>query len=300
VVLVVLAVFGLSEAVGLLPGAYQRVGQMRRAAQRLREVAETRPALPEPAVASAPGATPDLHFEQVRLRYRADGPLVLDGIDLAIPPGETVLITGRSGAGKTSLAAVALRLVAPETGEARVGGVPVAQLRYHDLYAQFGALTQETTLFADSLAENLRLVDPDATDAALRAALFTAGLDDFVATLADGLDTRVGEGGAKLSGGQARRLALTRVILRDPPLVILDEPFRGLDHDTIARLRERLAPWLATRAALIIAHDTSTAPPATRHYRLRAGRLVEAAPSRDGPPPTAARSIATGSPPPTG
>ncbi|MFW2133637.1 amino acid ABC transporter ATP-binding/permease protein, partial [Ectothiorhodospira haloalkaliphila] len=273
VVLVILATLGLSEALGMLPGAYQRVGQIRSAARRLLDVANTRPALEEPKTPVAPASCEGLQLRQVVLRYGEQGPPVLQGIDLDVNTGETVLITGASGAGKTSILSVALRLVAPQEGEARVAGVPVQDMSYQDLYSQLGALTQETVLFADTMANNLRLARPEATEEQLHQALFIAGLDDFVQTLGQGLDTQVGEGGALLSGGQARRLALARLILRDPPLVILDEPFRGLDPATIIRLRERMAPWLAQRAALVIAHEEATAPMADRHYRLERGQL---------------------------
>lgn len=273
VVLVILATLGLSEALGMLPGAYQRVGQIRSAARRLLDVANTRPALEEPKTPVAPASCEGLQLRQVVLRYGEQGPPVLQGIDLDVNTGETVLITGASGAGKTSILSVALRLVAPQEGEARVAGVPVQDMSYQDLYSQLGALTQETVLFADTMANNLRLARPEATEEQLHQALFMAGLDDFVQTLGQGLDTQVGEGGALLSGGQARRLALARLILRDPPLVVLDEPFRGLDPATIIRLRERMAPWLAQRAALVIAHEEATAPMADRHYRLERGQL---------------------------
>ncbi|MCG5536127.1 thiol reductant ABC exporter subunit CydC [Ectothiorhodospira mobilis] len=289
VVLVVLGALGLGEAVAMLPGAYQRVEQMRAAARRLLEVAHTRPALPEPPCPVSPGDRGALALQEVTLRYRETAAPILDRVSLEVNPGEIVLVTGESGAGKTSLASVALRLVAPQSGEARLGGVPVADMRYRDLYNHVGVLTQETVLFADSIAANLRLADPQADDARLHRALHLAGLDDFVATLEQGLDTPVGEGGALLSGGQARRLALARLILREPRVVILDEPFRGLDGATIARLRSRLTPWLASRATLVIAHEAAMAPPATRHYRLQGGRLeaVEIASASASAPSTA-------------
>ncbi|MBK1690824.1 thiol reductant ABC exporter subunit CydC [Ectothiorhodospira mobilis] len=282
VVLVVLGALGLGEAVAMLPGAYQRVEQMRAAARRLLEVAHTRPALPEPAYPIPPGERGGLALHEVTLRYREGIPPVLDRVSLKVDPGEIVLVTGESGAGKTSLVSVALRLVAPQSGEARLAGVPVADMSYRELYDHVAVLTQETVLFADSIAANLRLADPQADDARLHQALHLAGLEDFVATLEQGLDTPVGEGGALLSGGQARRLALARLILREPRVVILDEPFRGLDGATIERLRTRLTPWLAARATLVIAHETAVAPPATRHYRLQDGRL-EAVEATSGP-----------------
>ncbi|MBK1673014.1 thiol reductant ABC exporter subunit CydC [Ectothiorhodospira shaposhnikovii] len=279
VVLLVLATLGLSEAVAMLPGAYQRLGQIRAAAARLLEVAHTRPSLPEPAHPQRPDGEGSLTLEGIRLRYGNDAPWILDGVDLSLQPGRSVLVTGASGAGKTSLTTVALRLVAPQAGEARVCGIPVQSMGYTDLYDTVGVLGQETVLFADTVAANLRLARPEADEETLREALFLAGLDDFIAALPQGLDTAVGEGGALVSGGQARRLALARLILKDAPVVILDEPFRGLDPATIERLRQRLTPWLSRRATLVIAHEPAMAPPCTTHYRLQEGRLQEMASS---------------------
>jgi ABC-type uncharacterized transport system YnjBCD ATPase subunit len=149
---------------------------------------------------------------------------VFDGLTLDVPQGARVALLGPSGAGKSSLAALALKVVAPQYGRVLLGGVDIATLAADDVRARIGWLAQATHLFDDTIRANLLLARPDADEAALWAALDAARIGEMVRALPDGLDTWVGEGGARLSGGQGRRLALARALLSPAPVLILDAP----------------------------------------------------------------------------
>lgn len=275
--LLVLGVLGLGEILGALPGAYHHLGRTRAAARRLLEAGNTRPAVIAPV---RPEPLPDrlgVRLRGVWFRHLPYAEPVLQDLALEIAPEEIVLVSGPSGAGKSTLADLLLRLAEPEAGAIELGGVPLERLDPADLYRRVGYLTQRTDLFSDTIVGNLRLAAPDASDEALRQALATACLDGLVATLPNGVDTWIGPHGRRLSGGQARRLALARLILRDPALVILDEPADGLDAATARQLTINLRRWLAGRTALVVSHEPERLQFGHRHLRLERGRLAAAA-----------------------
>ncbi len=271
--LVVLGALGLAEALTPLPGAWFQLGRTRAAARRLNEVAATEPLVPEPATPCSVSGEHSLALAGVSLRWFSHAPPVLNNLDWHLPAGETALLSGPSGVGKSTVAALFARLVVPDEGTVRLGGVSVTELAASTLYRELAVLTQRSELFADTIAGNLRVARPEATAGELWQALAIADLADTVATLPEELETLVGEGGARLSGGQARRLALARVILRDAPVVILDEPTAGLDADGCRRLAQRLDPWLAGRTALVVTHEPERLPLAGTHYSLRDGMM---------------------------
>jgi len=259
-VLAALAALAAGEALTALPGAWQHLGRIRAAARRLLEHAAR-------SEADGPTATPPrcdaalpLALEAVGFRHDNHEAPLLEGCDLRLDAGETVVVYGPSGCGKSTLLDLAAGLLAPQAGRVTVGGVPVHSLAEADRFACITYLLQRTELFADSVAGNLRIAAPEADDARLWRALHTAALDERIAAHPSGLDAWVGEGGARLSGGEARRLALARLVLVDAPVVLLDEPFHGLDDATAARVASRLEPWLAERTALVISHDPDAAP----------------------------------------
>lgn len=207
------------------------------------------------------GAAPlALSLRGVRAGYPGVARPVLDGIDLCVRAGEHVAITGASGAGKSTLLALVTGELRPAAGQ--VHAEPCTWL------------TQHTELFADSLRDNLRLADPQADDERLWTALAAAGLAEDVRGLAQGLDTPLGEGGLGLSGGQARRLALARLLLRPIPLWLLDEPTEGLDEATARDVLQRLQRHAADRTWLIATHLRREAELAERIVRLEQGRIV--------------------------
>lgn len=274
-VLLPLAVLGLGEALGAVPGAFVRLGHTRAAVRRL----EGQLAGPVVAVAPdpPPPATTGLAVEQATFRHAPAGDPVLEGASFTLAAGETLAVVGASGAGKSTLADLCAGLLVPERGRVLLGGVAVAGIAPRDRCRRVAYLTQRSELFDDSVAANLRLARPQADDAELWRALAVAGLDAFVRALPQGLATLVGEAGVRLSGGQARRLALARVVVADTPVVLLDEPLAGLDRATAQDVAGRLQVWLAGRTAVLAAHATAVLPHTGRALRIEHGRLVDTA-----------------------
>ena len=273
VVLMALAPLGLGELLGALPGGFIQLGRSRAAARRLNSQLNAEPAVSEPLSPRPTPAGTSLAFEAIVYGYGSRAEPVLTGLNLRIDAGERVAVVGRSGSGKSTLAGLALRLMDPDSGTVRLGETPVQDLGLSSLRARVGYLTQSTELLDSSLATNLRIAQPEASDGALWEALRIAGLAEFVQDLPRGLATGVGEGGARLSGGQARRLSLARVVLRDPAVVVLDEPLAGLDAATAEAVSRHLDDWLDRRTVLMLAHAGPALPPASRVLTLSDGAL---------------------------
>ncbi|MDX3314375.1 ABC transporter ATP-binding protein [Streptomyces sp. NPDC054884] len=206
--------------------------------------------------------------------YRPGHP-VLSGVDLTIRPGERVALVGASGAGKTTLARLVAGIQQPTEGAVLVGGVPPAELGPAGPGRTIALLTQETHVFAGSLADDLRVARPDATDDELRAALAHVEALDWAEALPDGLHTVVGDGGHRLSGAQTQALALARLMLADPPLVILDEATAEAGSAGARELEKAVARAVDGRTALIVAHRLSQAATADRIVVMDGGRVVE-------------------------
>lgn len=272
-VLVTLAAF---EAVAPLPLAWQLLGRTRAAARRVLEVAEATPAVLDPPAGRrrAVPASTAVAFEGVHFSYPRAARPALDGVDLAVPAGGRLGIAGPSGAGKSTLLALLLRFEDPGAGRITLGGVDLRDLAVADLHARIGVLSQATAILAGTLRENLEIAAPDAGDAALLDALGRAGLETFAAALPDGLDTWLGEAGVAVSGGEARRIALARVLLKDAPLLLLDEPTEGLDAETERAVLAALEPAMAGRTVIAISHRPAPLAAMQRVVRLEGGRVV--------------------------
>lgn len=251
VALVVFLVMAVFEATAPLPLAYQFLGRTKAAARRLNEIAEMRPRIGDPEHPVPLPGRHDLDFDAVTFGY---GKPVLDNIRLHLPEGRTVILLGPSGSGKSTLAQLALRLIDPDAGRVTLGGVDLRRLRQEDLHGRIAYVSQNAHLFAADIRDNLLIARPDATNDELWAALEIVDLADFVESLPNGILTWVGENGVLLSGGQARRLSLARALLKDAPVMILDEPTEGLDAATEARVMKALRPRLAGRTVLLITH----------------------------------------------
>ena len=273
-VFLVVAVF---EAAGGLPRAGALAGHATAAARRVLDAAEAAPAVAEPTVPLPLPADTTLRFEGVHFRWRPDHPPVFDGLSLEIPPASRVALLGPSGAGKSTLAALALKLAAAQQGRVLLGGTDLTRLPAAAVRARIGWLGQSTHLFDDTIRANLCLARPDADAAALWDALEAAQIAATVRALPDQLDSWVGEGGARFSGGQGRRLALARALLSPAPILILDEPCAGLDAETERAFFTTLNATAAGRTIVLIAHRLTGVERLDRIWRLSAGHAVAAA-----------------------
>jgi thiol reductant ABC exporter CydD subunit len=214
-------------------------------------------------------------FEQVSYQYAERDTPAIDAISFTIPPGQLTALVGASGAGKSTLASLLLRFIEPTSGQILVMGRPLSKISADEWRKQVAWVPQNPYLFQDSLAANLRLAKPDAAESDLVRACQQAGLMDFIATLPQGFETMIGERGARLSGGQAQRLALARAFLKDAPFLLLDEPTSSLDPGLEAELQQSVQTLMQGRTALVIAHRLSTVYQADQIMVLEAGRVVE-------------------------
>jgi ATP-binding cassette subfamily C protein CydC len=265
------------EAVGVLPRAGALAGHTGAAARRVLEVADEPVPVPDPAQPAPLPSGCALRFEAVHFRWQADRPEVFDGLTLDVPEGARVALLGPSGAGKSTLGALLLKVAAPQQGRILLGGVDIATLTAADLRSRMGWLSQQTHLFDDTIRANLLLARPDADEAALWDALDAAHIADVVRGLPDKLDTWVGEGGARFSGGQGRRLALARALLSPASVLILDEPCAGLDADTERAFFATMNEVASGRTIILIAHRLIGVERLDRIFRLSGGKAVAAA-----------------------
>ncbi|MGP4114963.1 thiol reductant ABC exporter subunit CydD [Streptomyces sp. 4N509B] len=283
---VVLVPLAAAEAVAGLPQAVQHRQRVTRAAERIHEITDARPAVREPARPVAAPASPfPLRVDGLAARYPgraregAVPALALDGIDLELTAGRRVAVVGPSGSGKSTLAHCLLRFLDPVRGgyTLGVGATPATELDGDAVRRAVGLCAQDAHLFASSLRENLRLARPDADEAALRAALSAARLLEWADGLPQGLDTPVGEHGARLSGGQRQRLALARALLADFPVLVLDEPAEHLDPPTADALTADLLAATQGRATVLITHRLAALSEETvdEVLVLDAGRVVQ-------------------------
>ena len=214
-----------------------------------------------------------IRFEDVSFAYPERG-LVLDGVSLELAPGETVALVGASGAGKSTVASLLLRLAEPTGGRITVGDVDLAACDAAAWRTQLAWVPQRVTLFRGTVADNIRLGDAGASDERVRAAARAAVADGFVAGLPAGYETVIGDGGRPLSAGQTRRIALARAFLRNAPVVVLDEPTADLDPESAELVGEAVARLGEGRTVLVIAHRPELVRRADRVVTLAGGRVV--------------------------
>jgi ATP-binding cassette, subfamily C, bacterial CydD len=249
-------------------------------AGRILDLLETPAAVQGDGVQVPPSpADATVRLEGVSFAYPSRPGLVLDRLDLELQPGETVALVGESGAGKSTVAALLLRLAEPTSGRVAVGGVRLADCRDDEWRRHVAWVPQQPALLRGTIADNIRLGDAGASDTEVRAAAELAGADAFVDSLPDGYETVVGDGGRPLSAGERRRLALARAFLRDAPLVILDEPTADLDPESAELVGEAIERLRGDRTVLVIAHRPELARHADRVVSLQGGRAIELAES---------------------
>ncbi len=283
-----LALFALGafEAVAPLPLAFQMLGEMLAAARRVFELADTPPGVADPLCGSAAGTAADngadagagasteaaasvvaggdahggsgggaaLEVRGLRMRYAPRAPWVLDGLDLDLPAGARLALVGASGAGKSSLLQVLTRLREYQQGSVRIGGRDLRELPGDDARARFAVVGQDDYLFHGTVLDNLLLANPLATPEQVHGACRAARLHEFIESLPEGYLSPLGEGGTRLSGGQARRLGIARALLKDAPVLLLDEPADALDAHTERELYEALSEAMRGRSVLLISH----------------------------------------------
>jgi len=233
-----------------------------------------------PTIQEGPGALPTpvrgaVRFEDVRFAY-AEGPEVLRGLDIDIPAGETHAVVGLTGAGKSTVVKLLLRLYEASEGRVTIDGVDVRDLTFRDLRGAIGLVSQDVFLFDGSVRDNIAYGDPDAPDEAIEEAARLAEAHDFIEALPQGYDTVVGERGQKLSGGQRQRLSIARAIVRNPAILVLDEATSSVDNETEAAIQRSLETVSRNRTTLAIAHRLSTIRHADRIHVLERGEVREA------------------------
>lgn len=216
----------------------------------------------------------EIRFEAVRFAYQANRPVLID-VSFSATPGSITAIIGPTGSGKSTLMALLLRLFEPESGTISIDGKELRKYQVDSLRRNIAIALQENVLFAMSLRDNIRYVAPDATDADVLHAVRIADMEDYVAGLPQGLDTVLADRGGKLSTGQKQRLSIARAVVRDTPILILDEPTAALDAETEHRVMQNLAEWGKDKVIFLITHRISTIRRADSILYLDGGRIVE-------------------------
>jgi ABC-type multidrug transport system fused ATPase/permease subunit len=280
------------EAVQPLSLALQQLAANQAAARRLFELIDAAPAVMDPDRASPSklpaSRQPDnygIEVRDLRFRYAPGEPLVLDGLSFSVPPGRHAAIVGPSGSGKSTIVNLLLRFWEIQEGQIRVSESELRESRADDTRALFGVVPQQVHLFNATLRDNLLLADPDATDDQIISACRQAQLDDLIRSLPLGYDTLIGENGLLLSGGERQRLAIARAILKNAPMLILDEATANLDAVSEQQIVRTLEPFMHNRTTLIISHS----PPRWGHVdqviTIENGRVIGVKASESAPMP---------------
>ena len=264
----------IAGAIGSFTGLYGDVQQAIGASGRVFQLLGEQP---ESTIGEVdlPGRIGSVRFQHVEFSYEGREATVLHDIDLEIPPGETLALVGPSGAGKSTIVQLIPRFYDVGSGTVEVDGVDVRSYPVHDLRARMAAVPQEVHLFSGTIAENLRIAKPDATDEELVEACTVANAHRFITEFPDRYDSIVGERGVKLSGGQRQRIAIARAVLADPEILILDEATSSLDAESEALVQEALGRLMAGRTTVVVAHRLSTVIDADRLVVIDGGRIVE-------------------------
>lgn len=257
-------------------GIFENIGMVQDGLQTISQPVTVTDRPGAPALKVTQGA---VRFENVRFHY-GEARNVIEGLNLAIRPGEKIGLIGPSGAGKSTLVNLLLRLYDVQGGQILIDDQDIAQVSQASLRAQIGMITQDTSLLHRSIRENLLYGRPDATDAQLQEAVRRARADEFIPHLSDaqgrtGLDAHVGERGVKLSGGQRQRIAIARVLLKNAPILIMDEATSALDSEVEAAIQESLETLMQGKTVIAIAHRLSTIARMDRLVVLDKGRVVE-------------------------
>jgi ATP-binding cassette, subfamily C, bacterial CydC len=272
---VALVVLGSFEAVAPLGAAFQVLGRSVGAGERVFEIADSEPQVTDPPEPLSLPEDGTLALDRVCFRYEEDGSPALRDVSFVLRPGSRVAVVGPSGSGKSTLVGLILRFWDPDSGEVRLGGRDVQEYAQEDLISRIGVVSQDTHVFNDTVRNNLLLADPEADDASLHRAIRKAHLADLVEGLPGGLDGYVGEQGQRLSGGERQRLAVARALLKDAPLLVLDEATANLDTVTERELLRTIKELMRGRTTLQITHRLVEMETMDEILVLDEGRVVE-------------------------
>jgi ATP-binding cassette subfamily C protein CydC len=242
------------DAIKPIGRAFQFFGRSLAAGDRLFQIADSCPVIADPPYPISVPLNPLLEFEEVRFAYHPAGPPTLDGISFTLKPGGSVAIVGPSGSGKSTIVNLAVRFWAPASGQIRLGGCDTAEFALVALRDQVAVVSQDTHLYNNTIRANLMLAKPTASDQEIADVLATVRLEDFVRRQPKGLDSWIGEQGLLISGGERQRLAIARALLKDAPLLILDEATANLDPITEREVLSVLKDLMRGRTTLVITH----------------------------------------------
>ena len=261
---------------GTLSDLWAEWARVTGAARRLFDLMDRAPTMQAPAHAVEVASPSVLTFDAVSFSYPTRPEVaVLDGLSFEARRGEVVALVGSSGAGKSTVAALAARLYDPSAGTVRLDGVDLRALDPEALRHHVGSVEQEPLLLSATIMENIAIGRPGASRAAIEQAAAAANATEFIERLPDGFDSEVGERGVRLSGGQRQRIAIARAVLRDPALLVLDEATSALDAESEHLVREALERLMSGRITLVIAHRLSTIRDADRVLVLRDWQVAE-------------------------
>lgn len=228
-----------------------------------------------PNAKALPAIRGELHFENVSFKYEEDNEYVLNNMNFRVNPGETAAFVGMSGGGKSTIISMIPRFYDATTGSVKIDGINVKDVTVHSLREQIGIVLQDNILFSDSVKSNILMGKPEATDEEVIEAAKAANAHDFIVSLPEGYDTKVGERGVKLSGGQKQRVAIARVFLKNPPILVLDEATSALDLESESLIQDSLERLSDNRTTIVVAHRLSTITHANQIFVIDHGELKE-------------------------
>ncbi|MBV9710916.1 MAG: ATP-binding cassette domain-containing protein, partial [Ktedonobacteraceae bacterium] len=272
---IALAALSSFEAVRPLANAAQQFGGCIEAARRLFDVVDVQPAVRDSESAASRATTYDLTVRNLSFRYSEQTPHVLNDINFSVPQGHCLAIVGPSGAGKSTIANLLLRFWGYEQGSFTLGGYELNTLRQQDVRDCIGVIEQKTHLFNATVRENLLLARPDAGEEEIKQAAQKALLHDFIQSLPQGYDTLIGEQGFKFSGGERQRLAIARAILKDAPILLMDEPTAHLDASSEEGIIRSLRAFMQGRTTVMITHRLVGLDMANEILVMQGGRIKE-------------------------
>jgi len=271
--------------VGYLTNMYKPIRQLAKlstdfskamaSAERVSEILDIEPEIQDrPDAIPATGLKGEIVFRDVSFDY-GDGKDVLRNVSFSVSPGQTLALVGVSGAGKSTIVSLILRLYEPQRGAILIDGRDLRQYKRASLRRHIGIVLQQSLLFGATIRENIAYGKPQANLEQIEAAARAANADEFIRALEDGYDTVIGERGATLSGGQRQRIAIARALIRDAPVLILDEPMTGLDGESEGKVREALDRLMAGKTCIVITHDLQSVSEADQVLVLEGGRIVD-------------------------